>query len=397
MTRAGRMPFPGRTLLVCVLVAAPPGFLHAWDGPTHVAIVAAASRLSPAVEKRIPAQFHDVFLQGLEQGDPRDSNCLSHRGAMARRRAAVEAQRILSDLTGPTAEQRPYQRAMLLGRYLHYVADCAVPGSLAEGRAVAVPDFFSNKDFVVFRETRALKTPLSGSLETIGSEAQWADEAHGGESFVFRLAVNLTADALLLTSGAGAVQEPAEPIVLFVINPLDNGTGMTHSELYESTSYTYVGRTVFESYSFGERRVGGGGVPLPDLLHRFGVQVVEWRSRREGEKVSVRALLFNNQPKCASDIVIGSRGSTASLTGIELSPLSLRNVALEIPSGGEPDFSSLKGVLLDCPPAVSMPPGVSTRLRLVANATGAPPRFDGEVTEVRITEGPAPRRPAPRH
>jgi hypothetical protein len=379
---------------LCVLAGVAPGVAGAWDGPSHSSIVLAAARVSSAADKRIPVQFRDAFFQAIEQGDFRDTNCLAHRGPHAKRDAAEEAQRLLGELTGPNAEERPYHRATLLGRFLHYVADSAVPNSLAAGTAVAVADFFSNKNFVVFREKQEIKAPIAASLRALGGEAQWAQEGLGGESAVFRLAVNLTVDALLLASRSGAAGEEPGTAVLFVINPLDNGTGMTRSEFYHTTSYLYAGPMVFESNSFGERRVGGGGSLLPDLLQRAGVQVVEWRGRREGPKLTVRALFFNNQARCASDIVIGGHGPVVAVTGVEMPPFSLRQVVLEIPADGEPREPFLRAVPRDCS-AADLPPGfVSTRRRLAVAATGAPPRFEGEITEINVTPEPAPRRPA---
>ncbi len=188
-----------------------------------MSIVRGACRLSPSAESRIPSDYRDAFFEAVAKADQLDPDCRAHRGPNARREAAKEAERALAELTaGPLSR---YDRTRTFGRFLHYVADCAEPTPMAEGKLSMIPDFFANKDFLIFRERQELGAPLAASLRQRGGEAQWGEESIGTHAAIFRLAINLTIDAmLLLPQSAGAAVPADPPLVIFLVNQLDNGT-----------------------------------------------------------------------------------------------------------------------------------------------------------------------------
>jgi hypothetical protein len=345
-------------------LAFPPAIALAWDRPTHASIALGAFRLAPGLEATIlPPGYREGFLRNVEQGDTRDKDCLEHRGPRARHPAHAEAARIFLELTGPSAEQRPYQRSLLLGSFLHYVADTVVPNSLASGQREFVPDFFANKDFVIFREARELPGDIAKALETRSAAAQWGEEVPGSLAATYRLAINTTLDAISRVSEEAAASVRAAPVfVVFLVNAVDNATGGRRAP---HNAYYGVGRSV------GDARA--------DLLGRDGVQLVEWWKRPSGSKSIIRALLYNNRKECSSNISIESRAWTVNMRETKMAPFALQRVEFEIPAEAPvPDLSS-RAAAFDCPDPAH-PNTYSAAKRLVLNA-GVVPRYEGEIRD----------------
>jgi hypothetical protein len=210
-------PVAAAALAAGLLAAAAPA--QAWNADTHEAIARAAFLISPDAASRVPADQLAAFFRELREPDPFDRMCERHRGPGARLDAAAEAEKAYRELGSSDAS--PYNRARLIARYLHYAADCAEPAAIAEGRRL--PDFFANKNLVVFRQARPLAVPIAAALRDSSKRASWADDTPGAYSEVFRQAVNLSLDALL---GLPGPREAAsgEPVI-FVVNRLDSGFG----------------------------------------------------------------------------------------------------------------------------------------------------------------------------
>jgi len=356
-----------------IALAILPARALAWDRATHVSIVLGAFRLAPGVEERIvPPSYREGFLRNVEQGDTRDRNCLDHRGPKAKHPAHLEAARLFGELTGPSAEQRPYQRSLLLGSFLHYVADTIVPNSLAAGQREFIPDFFANKDFAVFRESRELQGDLGKALEARSAVAQWGEEVPGSHTATYRLAVNTTIDAISLLSDEAAASVRAAPVfVVFLVNSVDNATGSKRS----SFNPYGIGRSV------GEARA--------DLLGRDGVQLLEWWKRPSGSKSIIRALLYNNRKGCSSNISVESRAWTVNMRDTKMAPFAIQRVEFEIPAEAPVSDLTSRASAFECPDP-SRPNTYSAAKRLVLNA-GVVPRYEGEI---RQATAPAETTPA---
>lgn len=362
----------------------------AWTGDAHVSIVRAAFRLSSAAESRVPLAYRDEFFQAVQYGDEQ-VDCRLHRGPNARHEASTEAARLFAELTSPSGNASSYAQAVAIGRFLHFVADNAVPNALAKGEAVDVRDFFANKDFILFRERTNIAGLFAEAMRREGSDAQWGDDAETGQVPIYRLAVNLTIDALLLLPPPpGAPDRDAKGPVIFVVNRIDNGFAATHSEFYNTTSYTYAGPVVYRSYSYGERNVGGDGVLKPDLLQRQAVQIVEWRRENVRGSQTVRILLFNNTATCAASIAVKAGSWSIPLPGVEIPPRGLRKVTLAAPPGVSGDSAFATSKPGACAWSASDGSSIPTDYRLVLDIAARPPKFEGKAE--RFVE-PAPQRP----
>ena len=304
---------------------------RAWNADSHEAIAQAAFLISPEAAARVPAGQQQAFLREIREPDPFDRRCERHCGPQARVDAATEAEKAFHDLTAPGAATHPYDRARLLARYLHYAADCAVPAAVLEGKTSAIPDFFANKNFAVFREPRPLTLPLAAALRKARTRAAWADDTPGAYSSLFRQAVNVTIDALFALPGPPEGGPAADPVLL-VINRLDSGTSTSWS-----TPFSYDRQITIEGQQAvvrtqGELREGGEGVFTPDILKVPGLHVVEWAFRTNGAAESVVALLYNHQDYCASNIVLRAGKWTSAVAG-EIPPEQFCLVSLDAPPG----------------------------------------------------------------
>ena len=346
-------------LLLCVC---PPA--RAWDDATHVSIVRGAFRLSPSVESRVPVDQRDAFLEAVAKADQIDPDCRNHRGPYAKREAASEAEKALSELNSGTLSA--YRRARTLGRFLHYVADCAVPTPIAQGKLSVIPDFFSNKDFILFRERRELGTPLSLSLRERGGQAQWGEESIGVHAAVFRLAVNLTIDALLLLQPAPNAEVHADlPLVIFLVNRIDNGAFTPHSQI----------RIGYWSPDYSAKNLRS------DFLNRNSLEVVEWQKRRSGSTAIARALLFNGTRTCATKVVLKTSSWLIPVPQVEMTPQTIRAVELETPPDVTLEQLYASSEAGDCGKR-SIPGAIASDYRLVLDANGSPPQFEGAAMQM---------------
>ena len=383
-------------LALCgILVAANP--LHAWDRENHLAIVDAAFVLSPAAAARIPADFKAAFREEVEEPDSNDRICRDHRGPDAPRHPAVEAEGIFRSLTGPSMITSPYQRARTIGRLVHYVADSAVPNQLAEGGASSIAGYWGNRDYVLFRDRNPLTLPFGASLRERGATAQWADDSPAAGLAAFRLAVNLTIEALLLLPpAAGSAAAPDAGPAGFVVNRIDNGLSARNSQQWYVAETTRVGNNYFHSSYVAETTSGGDGPRKADLLSRRGVNVVEWIQRTEGTTASVRAILFNNSPSASCAITFGTAdwSKTVDLT---MAADSLERVAFAAPAGLGPEKVRISFSGSGCPKGSESRAGVPAFPRLIVGAFSAPPRFDrGELAAMKPAAlGKEPTPPAP--
>jgi hypothetical protein len=316
-------PVAAAALAAGLLAAAAPA--QAWNADTHEAIARAAFLISPDAASRVPADQLAAFFRELREPDPFDRMCERHRGPGARLDAAAEAEKAYRELGSSDAS--PYNRARLIARYLHYAADCAEPAAIAEGRRL--PDFFANKNLVVFRQARPLAVPIAAALRDSSKRASWADDTPGAYSGVFRQAVNLTLDALL--GLPGRLEAASEEPVVFVVNRLDSGFGA----LDERKVTVYHDVTINQRQAWvgldATLKQGAEGFTTPDIMKLPGLHVVEWTPHAAGENATVTALLYNHQEFCASGVALKSAGWSMSVPG-EIPPESVALVALQSPS-----------------------------------------------------------------
>lgn len=375
---------PGSLLLLALAGSLP---ARAWDPETHEAIVKSALVLSPEAELRLPAEFRDALYEELRAADMMDRICRFHRGPGASKDPAAEAAKVAVELRGAST-QRPYARARALGRYLHYVADCAVPTPIAEGRVFQIPDYWSNIDFVLYRQRVSLDpASLAGSLRAAGAEAQWGDDAPNAWPASFRLAVNMTVDALLLLPArpkAAPIPVAGDPPVVFVVNRQDTGRAGSKDQVWAFGDSELLFIAVV--------RTGDAGPIKRDMMKRQGVQVAEAVTHAQPTGTAVRAVLFNNGAPAACGIVL--KAGKWSLAAGDLSGGNLLPLAFELPKGTDLAKVKVTWTTSTCASA----PGsgaISTASRIVLGATGSPPRFDrgAEVVDMHEASNPGAKAP----
>lgn len=389
------------TLVLLVLLLVPSSRGLAWDQETHRSIALAALRLSKAADARVPIEYRDAFLEAVAEADPYDRQCLYHRGTRDHKEAAVMADKAMRALLAPpSAASNLYMKSKALGQLVHFVADCAVPNVLTAGNQNKIVNYFGNRNFVIFREPRRLPPPAAPApagappapsfpqmLQVHGSEAQWAEDQEEGYSYTFRLAVNLVVDALLLLPPReGHEADRDEGPTLFVINRMDTGRG---GKSYDMLMYSYdlystkSGKTYAVVNDYWILPGGGPAKSVPNILAKKALQVVEWRTRKEGGTTIVKALLFNNQDGCAVDLAAKGGKEKFQIPGT-IQPGQLMQVAFQLPS----DFLAQEklqvvGNVASCQPS---PGSIPTQPREVYGNTANPPTF-----KERIADAPPPR------
>ncbi len=358
------------------------GTALAWDPETHVGLEKAARLVSPAFAARLPLEFKDEFQRELAQPDLMDKICRNHRGKEAKIDAFAEAERQLLELRKPL---RPYPRAQAVARYLHYVADCVVPAGLATGQKFQLADFWTNRDFILYRERRPLTEPLAQALRQRAQEA--AEAGTGPESYglVLRLALNTLVDAAMLLPARpeAALEADGGPLV-FVVNRADNGYSGMQTDAYVVSEFYRQGSCIAQVSYVAELKSGGEGRKQADLMNRPGVQVAEAVERNGPGGRSWEALLFNNAGTCARKLRATS-GSWALAFPDVMPPQSLLRVSAALPPGVSAAAVQLGYEATSCagetPSAQAL-----TGTRLVIGGSGGVPRFESAVRDTRALD-----------
>ncbi|MBI5442232.1 MAG: hypothetical protein HY900_13605 [Deltaproteobacteria bacterium] len=379
----GRQQLAAVGLLAALACVAPPA--EAWDPETHVSIVKAAFALSPAAEARVPVEYREALFGEVASPDSFDSICRYHNGPAASVDPTVEAERVLLALSSGRGPQSPYARTKSIGRYLHFVADAVVPAPIREGRAYTILDYFTLQDFILFRERQVLTSPLAASLRQAAAASQWPDESPGARSFVYRRAVNLVADALLLLPPrADAASAPDDGPVFFLLDRLRNLKGGADRRHVFVTTYDYSGyRRVEETNSIREERVGGDTNLVKDMMAHRMLQVVERVARTDSGGSSLRLLLFNNSESCQTDISLRFKGHIAPIAG-SVSAGSLLTAEVRVPTGIPPAALALFSADGACAVGTPLPGTIPAGRRVVLGLSGVPRDFRGAAETTAI-------------
>lgn len=380
----------GHRLLVVAflaLLASQARTATAWDPETHVSIVKTAFALSPAAQARVPGEYREEFFAEVASPDTFDSLCRYHNGPSARVDPCAEAQKVLTSLSAPGPARSAYARTKSLGRLLHFVADAAVPTPIREGKAYTILDFFTRQDFVVVRQPQALSLPLAASLRQAGALAQWPDESPAAHSFVFRRAVNLVVDVLLLLPPGGDGRSlPDDGPVIFLLDRLRNLKGGANTETHYVTTYNYGGGYggyghVEASHSVREVRTGGDTNRVDDLMTRRTFQIVESAARREENGSTVAVLLFNNSETCQTDISLRFKSFAAPIEG-SVPAGALRAATVRLPQGVPAAALELFSATASCGAGRAEPGAIPTDRRIVLGLSG----FEREIGTTKSEE-----------
>ncbi len=384
---------PAAVVLVLGFVAGP---ARAWDRDTHVAIVNAALRLSPAAAARIPAGQRSALTQAAAEADMLDRECRYHPTGAGPKAPQAQADRAFEWLRSRKDLERPYLRAQSIGRYLHYVADSAMSADLAsQERPYPASDLFSNRNFVVFYEGRALTLPLAGSLLERGREARWGDPGEGSLTTAFRVAANLTVEALLLLPPeSGVTVSDAAGPALFLVNTIDTGIGVKKvGEKYlgsttEKNPVGYGGTVVWDHYEeYLQIDPSSGRGPFL-FSEKAGLHILEWNPRTSGATAMIRVLLFNNDDTCATKIILRNEKWQKPLP-IRIGPRGVRIAEFEGPAGLSPEGMLRTWTPEPCTGAVEPGSSFPTGRRVIVGLKGQAPAFDER--ETRVGPGDPPK------
>ena len=394
-----------RIALVATLVLSGRSAL-AWDREMHTSIVDAALALSPAAEARLPLEFRDAFYRELREADALDKDCRYHPSSTGDRDAAAQAEKAYLELTNPGRVLKPYARAQVIGRYLHYVADAVVPTALkGENVPNRLPNFFENRNLLLFRERQELAAPIARALRARAVGVSWGSNEQAASSMIYRLVVNVTADALMLLP----LRSPGEKVdegspVIFIVNRMDNGLAAkkTSGSVGHTTTrmsdiggpyqwYTYgggsnitSGSTTTTSWSY-ESHGGGESSKKSNLMEQPGVQIAEMNVRQTDRGSTIRALLFNNSEHCASDVVL-KMGTWKWVMPERMPARALRMVEVDLPKDLNERKLTSSYKTEQCAGALETGNFLSSDRRLVIGNTGAAPRFQGVAVEVNLSQ-----------
>jgi hypothetical protein len=343
----------------------------AWNRETHRSIVEAAFIISPAAEARLGAVDRGALLQASEEADPSDPECRLHPVAVGSRDAASRAEELFNQvISAKGALATRYFRAQSIGRLLHFVADAAVPQDMPVADAGTGSRFFPSQHFVVFRERGPLGMPLTASLRERGAQARWSVNSETNHAAAFRLAANLVADVLLLLPPEPGAKEFSDSgPVIFAIDRLDTGLGST------AYRYKYLRSDIEYDYYLEERKADSSANRLTPLPDRPGLQIVEWLTRPQDRSTTVRALLLNNDKRCATRIIL-SRGSWSAPLSMTIAPYSLKVVELSYPSDVSREKLSGRWDSYDCSGPFAMEFGISSATRFIVASSNSGPVFD---------------------
>lgn len=375
--RRTRSTSRGNILVLCILAALAANRADAWPKEVHRAIFEAAARLSPEIRSLVPPSYESTFYDALESPDLLDPGCAHHGMLSGNRGPWARAAERAAALLDPAKPPRPITQGRLTGEYLHFVADCFVPAEIRTGENPMVAEFFANDDLVIFREPIDLKGDLTERLRTNGLASSWSAGSSGVNSAVFRAAVNATIDACHRLS-AVARRSDGEIPVIFVVNSLDDGRGTTATYKYWATDTYSAGNVVVSVSKKGQLRVGESVALKQDLLHRRGVQVVEWLlTPTQGQ---VDALLLNNLSQCAGKVEL-DMGTWRHQIPNELQPQTLTRVRLSGPPLSEADGITARAVVQPCGASAQADGAIPATRRIVVGAVGMTPRFESAAVD----------------
>ncbi len=304
----------------------------AWPADMHVSLVESAFLISPSAKARIPGQYVDTVIRGAKEAkeaDERGGDCLLHRDAPG------EAQRVLELLLRNPKWTHNY--ALNVGRLLHFVADSVVTDAIERGGHEVRMALFTGHDFVVFRETRDDRVPLSTALRNTAKETRFADAPGEDDALRYRAAVNVVADVLLrLPPLPGAPSAPDGGVGLFIVDTLDTGLGGMHvvkEQTKEVGSHTdaFGDRWIdMETTLWYDPSKSYGGKRRSISIDREGIYIMDRANRKVGDEIVSRMSIFNNTPSCGSQLVLSS-GKWKLEVPLDIPPRAIRVLDVRIP------------------------------------------------------------------
>lgn len=323
------------------LALAPPA--TAYEGPMHRALAEAVFVVSPAARMRVPERYLGAVYKGAEDADQPNPGCDLHGGVAGA--GAAEAQRLLDYLLRTRDEKWSSNRALVLGRLLHLVADATVPDSIARGDPNAVSELFADRQVALFRERRDPQAPLRDLLAAAARDTRWADDPAEDAPARVRAAVNLGIEMVLRlspTDGRAAGEDGG--VAVFVVD-----------------------------------RIARADVAArPEDSDQLGLSVLEWATRSSGSEKVHRLVVFNPTSLCGREVVIHS-GALRWPVATVLPPHTFRKLELRTPTALNRRLTRVETRASQlCPPGSDTASTVAIRASAtVAGTAGDAPDIDG--------------------
>jgi len=361
--------------ILASLLAAPPA--RAWDPETHTSIVRLALAISPEADARIRSNY-EGFYAAVAAPDPFDKKCTVHPTLEGSRDAASTAAVALEQLLGGKMIASADARAHAIGRLLHYVADAAMPEAALRATTSDVYDpYWAGNTFAVFRESRPLSRPFADSIRAIGADARWGTDSPSTRSYAYRLAVNLAVDTLLALPAVGEVKAGPAPAI-FCIDRRPKAPPPS------ARTQSLAARVK----AIKERAASAKSTPPPDAADtdtttpptdRPGLHLVEWVTRPAASGTEVRALLYNNDERCAEQVAITGGPSAIGVPG-RVAPRALRSIALAVPASTA-GMLRAAGREVACAPPYGAEAGTPAPSRVLLSSAGRPPDIEKPLAE----------------
>lgn len=325
--------------MAAALTLAPPA--AAYEGPMHRALAEAVFVVSPAARARIPERYLEAVYRGAEEADRPNGACDLHGGPNGG--GAAEAQRLLDYLLRSPDEKWSSNRALVVGRLLHLVADATVPDSIVRGEPNAVSELFADRQVALFRERRDPQASLRDSLTTAARETRWADDPAEDAPARVRAAMNLGIDTVLR------------------LPPVDGRAGAEDG-----------GVAVFVV----DRIAKGGAARAPES-DQVGLTVLEWATRSSGSEKIHRLVVFNPTLLCGREVVLHS-GPLSWPMATVLPPHTFRKLELRTPTALNRRLTRVETRASQlCPPGSDTASTVAIRASAtVAGTAGDAPDID---------------------
>jgi hypothetical protein len=363
-----------RSALLFVVFLASAGPASAWEPETHVSIVRTAFLLSPGAEARVPG-YLDELLKMAKEADTVDELCRYH-SVGSRSDPVVQVDKIYAQLVSGVGLEKPAARARALGRFAHFVADCAVPRSIAAEDSQIPPDFFTIDGFVVFREKTPLTAPLGQALRKYAADLRSWNDSQSANVAAYRTAVSLVIEAFRLLPPAPGNADPADrDLILVALNKQDDGYGpqkpVSHWQLADGSRSDHYISFIPQPKSYETSK-------LTPFHQRRGVQIAEWASKLSPDESTktVRALLINNDPLCAVELNFRAQDWTHTFPDPTMPPFSVRTVEFDMPATIPANGVALGGKSSKCTAAAD---GISGRYRALSSRFGSGPIIDERV------------------
>lgn len=341
-----------------------------WSGPLHRSILEGAFRVSPAAAARVPEEHRSAVMKAVEGTET------SERIADPAR----EAEQILRALLAKPAGRFGYNDALALGRYLHDVANAAVPAD-TKPQGPGPEELFSGREIAVYRDPAPRAASLSEALRASRLDCGFGADRLESLGAWYRAAVQATVDALLRLAPSRAPASDTGFDVFIIADSVDNGKSGAREVGQSERSWAERDNfgddwIVTETTTFFDMSQAGKGTLVQKSYEVRGVHLLEWTSRTEGPVTRNRILVLNNTSSCVPTLRFQA-GAVRREVRADVAPRSVGRIEFETPAATPRAGIRLYPLTSRCAPGARPKGGTPTaRVFGVPATVTVSPRWD---------------------